>query len=55
MSLRRSALMMKVPYYTTISGARASVEGIEAVRQGQLEVGSLQWYRSEAGQVGKAN
>ena len=44
MSLRRAALMMKVPYYTTLAGARAAVEGIEAVRKGQLEVSSLQSY-----------
>jgi len=44
MSLRRAALMMKVPYYTTLAGARAAVEGIEAVRKGQLEVASLQSY-----------
>ena len=44
MSLRRAALMMKVPYYTTVAGARAAVEGIEAIRTGQLEVASLQSY-----------
>ncbi|MEQ8266652.1 MAG: carbamoyl-phosphate synthase large subunit [Parvibaculum sp.] len=44
MSLRRSALMMKVPYYTTVAGARAAVEGIDAIRKGQLEVASLQSY-----------
>ncbi|MFN4354776.1 carbamoyl-phosphate synthase large subunit [Parvibaculum sp.] len=44
MSLRRAALMMKVPYYTTAAGARAAVEGIEAVSKGQLEVASLQSY-----------
>jgi carbamoyl-phosphate synthase large subunit len=44
MSLRRSALMMKVPYYTTVAGARAAVEGIEAIRSGKLEVAPLQTY-----------
>jgi carbamoyl-phosphate synthase large subunit len=44
MSLRRAALMMKVPYYTTAAGAKASVEGIEAIRGGKLEVASLQTY-----------
>jgi len=44
MSLRRAALMMKVPYYTTVAGARASVEGIEAIRKGKLEVAPLQSY-----------
>ncbi|PKQ06144.1 MAG: carbamoyl phosphate synthase large subunit [Alphaproteobacteria bacterium HGW-Alphaproteobacteria-11] len=44
MSLRRAALLMKVPYYTTVAGARAAVEGIEAIRKGKLEVASLQSY-----------
>ncbi|HMM15621.1 MAG TPA: carbamoyl-phosphate synthase large subunit, partial [Parvibaculum sp.] len=44
MSLRRAALMMKVPYYTTVAGARAAVEGIDAIRKGQLEVAALQSY-----------
>jgi len=43
-SLRRAALMMKVPYYTTVAGARAAVLGIEAIINGQLEVDSLQAY-----------
>ena len=43
-SLRRAALMMKVPYYTTVAGARAAVLGIDAIRKGQLEVASLQSY-----------
>ncbi|HUD50588.1 ATP-grasp domain-containing protein, partial [Parvibaculum sp.] len=47
MSLRRAALMMKVPYYTTIAGARAAVEGIDAIRKGQLEVASLQSYAKD--------
>ena len=44
MSLRRAALMMKIPYYTTVAGARAAVLGIDAIRKGQLEVASLQSY-----------
>jgi len=47
-SLRRSALMMKVPYYTTVAGARAAVLGIEAIINGQLEVDSLQAYARRA-------
>ncbi|MFZ3032644.1 MAG: carbamoyl-phosphate synthase large subunit [Parvibaculum sp.] len=43
-SLRRAALMMKTPYYTTVAGARAAVLGIEAIINGQLEVASLQSY-----------
>tara|TARA_R110000824_G_scaffold390760_11_gene587798 strand:- start:1324 stop:4584 length:3261 start_codon:yes stop_codon:yes gene_type:complete len=47
-SLRRAALMMKVPYYTTTAGARAAVMGIEAIINGQLEVASLQSYAAPA-------
>ena len=47
-SLRRAALMMKVPYYTTVAGARAAVLGIEAIINGQLEVDSLQAYARRA-------
>ncbi|PCJ71983.1 MAG: carbamoyl phosphate synthase large subunit [Rhodobiaceae bacterium] len=43
-SIRQTALMSKVPYYTTVAGARAAVEGIQAVRDGQLEVAPLQDY-----------
>ena len=43
-SLRRTALMMKIPYYTTISGALAAAQGIEAVRAGDLDVRPLQDY-----------
>ncbi|MDO8288772.1 MAG: carbamoyl-phosphate synthase large subunit [Parvibaculum sp.] len=47
-SLRRAALMMKVPYYTTVAGSRAAVLGIEAIMTGQLEVASLQSYAATA-------
>lgn len=43
-SLRRSALLHKVPYYTTLAGAIAAAEGIKAYRSGDLEVRSLQSY-----------
>ena len=43
-SLRRSALLHKVPYYTTIAGAVAVSLGIEAYRSGTLEVRPLQAY-----------
>jgi carbamoyl-phosphate synthase large subunit len=36
--------MMKIPYYTTISGALAAAQGIEAVRAGDLDVRPLQDY-----------
>jgi len=45
-SLRRSALTLKIPYYTTVAGARASIASIEAVQSGGLEVAPLQSYFS---------
>ena len=42
--LRRTALMNKIPYYTTVAGALAAVEGIVAVKSGSLEVAPLQSY-----------
>ena len=44
MSIRRTALQMKVPYYTTIAGAAAATQAIAALRAGSLEVASLQSY-----------
>src|SRR6201987_5783498 len=46
-SLRRAALLHKVPYYTTLSGAKAAAQGIRAYRDGDLEVRTLQSYFSE--------
>jgi len=43
-SLRRAALLHKVPYYTTLAGAIAAAEGIEAYASGELEVRALQDY-----------
>jgi carbamoyl-phosphate synthase large subunit len=43
-TIRRTALMYKIPYYTTISGALAVTEAIAAMRAGILEVQPLQKY-----------
>jgi carbamoyl-phosphate synthase large subunit len=43
-SLRRAALAERVPYYTTIAGAKAAVQAIAALREGDLEVSPLQDY-----------
>ncbi len=43
-SLRRAALLHKVPYYTTIAGAAAASLAIEAYRKGELDVRPLQEY-----------
>jgi carbamoyl-phosphate synthase large subunit len=47
-SLRREALLHKVPYFTTLAGASAAALGIEALLGGQLEVRPLQSYFSAA-------
>ena len=43
-SMRRAALLHKVPYYTTLAGAVAAAKGIEAYKTGGLEVRPLQSY-----------
>ena len=43
-SLRRSALMMKIPYYTTTAGALAAAQAIAVQADGVLEVRPLQSY-----------
>jgi carbamoyl-phosphate synthase large subunit len=43
-SLRRAALLHKVPYYTTLAGAIAATQGIKAYIAGDLEVRALQDY-----------
>ena len=47
-SLRRAALLHKVPYYTTLSGAVAAAQGIRAYLGGDLEVRTLQSYFPKA-------
>ncbi len=44
LSIRRTALQMKVPYYTTMAGAAAATQAIAALRTGSLEVAPLQSY-----------
>ncbi|PRD45241.1 carbamoyl phosphate synthase large subunit [Phyllobacterium phragmitis] len=43
-SIRRAALMQKVPYYTTLAGAGAVAEAIAALKAGSLEVRPVQDY-----------
>jgi carbamoyl-phosphate synthase large subunit len=48
-NLRRAALQNRIPYYTTISGAKAAVDAIAAMRQsGPFDVKSLQDYLKAA-------
>jgi len=44
-SIRRSSLENSVPYYTTVSGAIAAVSGIKAIKNGELDVGTIQSYK----------
>jgi len=48
-SIRRTALEMKVPCYTTASASRAAVKSIAAIDAGQLEPRALQSYRKGSG------
>ena len=41
-SIRRTALMMKIPYYTTATGALAAAQAIIALLDGELDVRPLQ-------------
>ncbi len=43
-SLRRAALLHKVPYYTTLAGAIAAAQGVRAYVSGDLEARALQDY-----------
>ncbi|VVT11088.1 carbamoyl-phosphate synthase large subunit [Rhizobium sp. EC-SD404] len=43
-SLRRAALMQKVPYFTTMAGSVAAAKAIAALKAGNLEVRPLQSY-----------
>jgi carbamoyl-phosphate synthase large subunit len=43
-SIRQSALAQGVPYYTTMSGMRAAIQAIRALKLRPLEAGALQTY-----------
>ncbi|MBI3028509.1 MAG: carbamoyl-phosphate synthase large subunit [Candidatus Rokubacteria bacterium] len=44
-SIRRTALIEGVPYFTTVAAARAATEGIEELSKREMDVTSLQDYR----------
>ncbi len=46
--LRRTALKMGIPYYTTLSEARAAINALAVLRAGDLEVRPLQSYARTA-------
>ncbi len=45
--IRRTALVRGIPYYTTLSAARAAVGAIAELRSGRMDVRSLQEYQQE--------
>ncbi len=45
-SIRRTTLMKGVPYFTTISAAKAAVKGIAAIKKNLLQVKSIQEYHT---------
>jgi len=49
--IRRNALDFQIPYFTTIAGADAAVEGIGLLKDGELTVRALQDYRAKIGPV----
>jgi carbamoyl-phosphate synthase large subunit len=46
-SIRRTTLVKGIPYFTTISAAKAAVRGISAIKTRSLQVKSLQEYHSK--------
>jgi len=48
-SIRRSALIYHIPYYTTLAGALAVTQAIKALRAGSLKVAPLQSYVGQRG------
>ena len=48
-SIRRTAVSMGIPYFTTMAAAQAAVEAIRAMRHGKLRVKALQEYHEVRG------
>ncbi len=46
-SIRRTALELRLPYFTTMAGAKAAVEGIYALKHEPFEVRALQDYHQD--------
>ncbi len=45
-SIRRTTLMKGIPYFTTLSAAKAAVHGIAAIKKNKIQVKSIQEYHS---------
>jgi carbamoyl-phosphate synthase large subunit len=52
--IRRNALLKGIPYYTTMSAARATVGAIAELRAGKMRVRSLQEYQADADSHGRS-
>ena len=50
-SIRRTALELRLPYFTTMAGAKAAVEGIFALKNEKFEVRALQDYHRRNGKL----
>jgi carbamoyl-phosphate synthase large subunit len=48
-SIRRTAVVMGIPYFTTLAAAQAAVQAIRALRHGALGVKALQEYHAARG------
>jgi carbamoyl-phosphate synthase large subunit len=46
-SIRRTTLVKGIPYFTTLSAARAAVRGISAIKTRPLQVKSIQEYQTK--------
>ncbi len=51
--LRRTALELEIPYFTTVAGAKAATEAILALKKQQLDVKPLQGYYSKYNEPGR--
>jgi carbamoyl-phosphate synthase large subunit len=47
--IRKNTLLFNIPTFTTVSGARAAVEGLENIHTGSIEVKCLQEYHGSTG------
>ena len=52
-AIRRAAVMGRIPTITTLSAARAAVEGIAALRRGEMKVYALQQLHAERAATAK--
>ena len=49
--IRRAAIDLGIPYITTLTGARAAVQGIESMLKGKIDIRSLNEYNTQVTKV----